>query len=107
MANAYLTPIKEDLFDVAKRLRQIDVNYRLYFNKLLGRFEVHNHAQRGNSLAVVVPYDKLDARTITLVRKTRVENAERLLAEMEKANAKAENDAVSRVVDRCAKEMRL
>lgn len=107
MANAYLTPIKEDLFDVAKRLRQIDVNYRLYFNKLLGRFEVHNHAQRGNSLAVVVPYDKLDARTITLVRKTRVENAKRLLAEMEKANAKAENDAVSRVVDRCAKEMRL
>lgn len=107
MANAYLTPIKDDLFDVAKRLRQIDANYRLYFNKLLGRFEVHNHAQRGNSLAVVVPYDKLDARTITLVRKTRVENAERLLAKMEKANAKAENDAVSRVVDRCAKEMRL
>lgn len=107
MANAYLTPIKEDLFDVAKRLRQIDANYRLYFNQLLGRFEVHNHAQRGNSLAVVVPYDKLDARTITLVRKTRVENAKRLLAEMEKANAKAENDAVSRVVERCAKEMRL
>lgn len=107
MKNAYLIPIKNDLFDISKRLHEMDANYKLYYNRQQGRFEVHNNAQKGDSLAVIVPYDSLDARTVTLVRSTRVENAQRLFEEMEKANAQAENAAVSRVVDRCAKEMKL
>ena len=107
MKKAYLIPVKNDLFDVANRLREIDANYCLYFNKMLGRFEVHNKAQRGNTLAVIVPYKQLDARTIHFVQKTRVENANRLFAEMEKQNAKAESDAVSKARDRDAKEIKL
>ncbi|MBR2974961.1 MAG: hypothetical protein IKC47_04370 [Clostridia bacterium] len=104
---AYLLPIVNDLFDVAKRIAEIDVNYVVYFNKLCSRFEVHNLAQRGDTLAVVVPYDKLDARTITLVRKTRVENAQRLFDEMEKTNNQLQSDALSRAMDRYAKEVNL
>ena len=107
MKQAYLIPVKNDLFDVASRLHEIDANYRLYINKLLNRFEVHNVAQRGNTLAVIVPYRQLDARTIDFVRKTRVENAQRLFAEMEKQNSRAESDAVSNALNRYAKEMKL
>ena len=107
MKQAYLIPITTDLFDIASRLREIDANYKLFFNKLLNRFEVHNQAQRGNTLAVVVPYQQLDARTVHYVRKTRVENAQRLFDEMEKQNALAEKHSVANAVDRYAKEMKL
>ena len=107
MKRAYLVPVINDLFDVANRLHEIDAGYVVYFNKLQNQFEVHNHSQKGSSLALVVPFDELDARTVELARKTRVENAEKLFEEMEKANQLAENNAVSRAVDRCAKEMKL
>ena len=99
--------ITNDLFDVASRLKEIDVGYQIYYNKQLGRFEVHNRFQHGNTLSVVVPFDRLDARTVELVQKTRVENIKTLLAEMEKANEQAEKDATKKAFDRYAKEMKL
>ena len=107
MKQAYLLPITNDVMDVAWSLRQIDDNYRVYYNKLLARYEVHNVRQKGDTLAVIVPFDSLDARTIFFVRRTRVENAQRLFAEMERANAMAENAAVDRAIDRYAKEINL
>lgn len=107
MKGAHLIPIVNDVFDVASRLCEIDAGYVVYYNKLQGRYEVHNNRQKGDSLALVLPFDCLDARTIELVYKTRVENAQRLFAEMERDNQLAEKNAVDRAVDRCAKEMKL
>lgn len=78
--------IENDLFDVAKRLKEIDSNYRLYFNCEKKRFEIFGK----NGLEVVVPFSKLDNRTIVHTRKTRLENKKRLIAEIEKANEIAE-----------------
>ena len=107
MIKAHLIPIVNELFDVASRLREIDSNYVVYFNKLTNGCEVHNHSQKVESLALTLPYDRLDARAVTLARQTRVENAQRLFEEMERANANAEKKAVDRALDRCVKEMKL
>lgn len=77
-----------DLFSIADRLKAIDDGYFVVLDKHTGTYEIHNRFQRGNTFALKVPYPSLDARTVELVRKTRVENAARILAEAERENAK-------------------
>lgn len=83
----YLTVIANDLFDIASRLKEIDDGYFVCYNRKASRYEVHNNRQKGSTFCLAVPYDALDARTVELVRKTRVENACKLLEEMERANS--------------------
>lgn len=80
--------IEHDLFGIADRLRAIDEGYFVVYDTQKHAFEVHNRSQRGNTYALTVPYPCLDARTVTLVRRTRAENARRLFAEMEEENQK-------------------
>ena len=84
----WLMEIKEDLFDIAHRLREIDVRYRVYRNLKLNRFEIHANG----ALQIATPFDRLDARTLDLVRSTRLEYAGRLIEEMDKENAKLKRE---------------
>ena len=78
--------ITNDLFDVAWRLRTVNDDYRVYYNVEKGRYEVHSFKK--NTLEFVVPYGELDARTVEYARYSRVENAERIFADIERHNAK-------------------
>lgn len=80
--------ITNDLFDIAWRLRAVNDDYRVYYNTEKNRYEVHDFKK--NTLQFVVPYDELDARTVEYARYSRVENAERIFAEIERHNAKLE-----------------
>ncbi|MBP3630236.1 MAG: hypothetical protein J6J23_01970 [Clostridia bacterium] len=82
----YLKVIEDDLFGIARRLKEIDNDYFLVFNNLLGRFEVHSNKNIGNTLSVVCPYDRVDARLLSLVRKTARNNASALIKEIEEQN---------------------
>ena len=94
----WLREIKEDLFDIAHRLREIDSRYRVYRNLKLNRFEIHANGV----LQLAAPFDSLDARTLELVRSTRVENADRLIKDMEVRNGELkrarENAARERIL---------
>ena len=79
--------IENDLFGIVARLKSIDDGYFVVYNAQKGAFEVHNSRQRGSTFALSVPYPSLDVRTVRLVQRTRAENAERLLREMEEENA--------------------
>ena len=82
--------IKTHVFDIPARLREIDHNYFVVFNTDNQKFEVHSRAQKGNTLCVTLPYDSLDARCIDLVLKTRIENLDKILAEIDEKNRKLE-----------------
>ena len=87
-----LREIKEDLFDIARRLREIDDRYILYRNLRLNRFEIHANG----ALQIVVPFEKLDARTVELARSTRLEYADKLVRKMDEENdrlQRAQNEA--------------
>lgn len=84
-----------DLFGVADRLKEIDKDYFIFFSYRRHRFEVHNRAQKGSTLCLVLPFDRLDERTVRLVRKTRVENAARLLEETERENEKTRKKSLA------------
>ena len=91
----WLREIKEDLFDIAHRLREIDDRYRVYRNLKLNRFEIHANGV----LQLAAPFDRLDARTLELVRSTRLEYAENLIKDMDRHNG-----ALKKVEENAARE---
>ncbi len=87
-----------DLFGVADRIKEIDSDYFIFYSYRHRRFEVHSRAQKGSTLCLVLPYDRLDERTVRLVRKTRVENARRLFLEMEEENERKRRDELKNAI---------
>ena len=91
----YKTPVVTNVFWIPERLREIDDGYFVLRNHETKRFEIHHRGQPHNTYCLTVPYDELDERTLDLVQKTRICNAEKLLSAMEEHNqkiAKQQND---------------
>lgn len=93
-----LIKITNDLYDVAWRLKAIRDTYEIYYNAASCRYEVHDTAQFGNTLAFVVPYDELDCRTVSYALKTRRENADEIFEEIERDNERLEKSYYSKCV---------
>lgn len=91
-----LIPVDADLYSIGERLKEIDGRYRLFYNARLGRYEIH----ASGALQMTVPRGELDARVITRVRKTRVERADELMREIERACAAAETAAAKTASER-------
>lgn len=98
-----LQPIQNDLFDIAYRVKEIDSNYYIVFNKIKKRFEVHNSGQK-DSYCLTVPYDELDARTLDFVNKTKIENAEKLYREMDLHNEMVKKEECKKIFDKAMYE---
>ncbi len=100
-----LIEIKNDTFNVVDRLKAIDSDYVVFFNKRLNRFELHTANGRGTVLSLVLPYSSLDVRAVNLALYTRRERSEKLYAEIENSNRKAEQKRVNDVIERAVEEM--
>lgn len=87
-----LTEIRNDVFDIAERLKEIDPSYRVFYSGNKGRFELHGGREQG--LIMTLPFDRLDVRTVEHVRRTRIERLRQELAEMEEQNRRAEESAM-------------
>ena len=77
-----------DLFDIVGRIKSIDASYFVVRDFKFKRFEVHSNSQKGDTLCLVVPYDRLDARTLSLTVQSRVERIDKLMKEAQKSNEK-------------------
>ncbi len=90
-----LIPIEKDVFSVADRLKEVDERYRVYRNTLAHRFEVYV----GEALQFVVPFQKLDARTVEYARKTRIERVNKIVQELDKENDLLEKRKNRAIID--------
>lgn len=79
--------IKDDLFDICKRIRQIDAKYFILFNLKTKKYEVH-YRRAKNTYELTLPFANLDARAVEYVQKTRIEHSRQIYAEIEKQNQK-------------------
>ncbi len=90
-----LQEIKNDLFDISSRLKEINQAYRLFYNNIKKRYEVFAKG----ALQFVVPFDKLDQRTLAHAINTRIENADNLIEQISINNKllekQANDDAIS------------
>lgn len=91
--------ITDNVFDIPSRLREVDRGYFVLLNRRSGNFEVHHTENIGSTYCLTIPYKELDSRTIDLVQQTRVENAEKLIAEMEARNEKREKSKENNMKD--------
>lgn len=96
--------LMHDVFNISKRIKEIDKYYYIVFNTLAKKFEVHNSMQIGSSFCLTLPFDELDERTIDYVYKTKSENIDKILEQIEKENKLRESadksSTLSQVYDR-------
>jgi len=78
--------ITDDLLDIAGRLYEIDPQYQLYRNNELDRFELW----WCDKFNLIIPYDRLDERTVNLVLTTRRENADEISKKIDEQNEELE-----------------
>ena len=95
-----LERIEHDLFDIASRLKEVDERYELYFNKSLGRYEIFANGV----LQIAVPFDRLDARTVEFARKTRLENLQKLIENIDRENALLDEMKRKQTIEDCLKK---
>lgn len=81
--------LKHDLFFILKRLKKINKNYFICFNKNLKNFEVHFKNQRGGTFCLCAG-KQLDAGAIKKTYLTQAKNAKKLFKEIERNNKKIE-----------------
>ena len=84
--------VTNDVFFVADRIKDIDKNYFIVFNAIKQKFEVHNLMQLGGSYCFTIPYDSLDERTIEYTLKTRRENIDKIIQELDLENEKLQKN---------------
>lgn len=93
--------ITDDLFYIADRLKEIDNRYEVFFDTEKQKFVIYALGKP----QCVIPYDKLDVRTLDYVYKTRRENAEKLLMELEKSNLTKEKESLKKTHDEFENEV--
>ncbi len=91
--------IDNDPFYITERLRDIDENYFLVFNNIKHTFELHNSSQKDSTFALTLPFDCLDERTVFLARKTRKQNFDKLIDEMDSYNDKLKKNLLNHAID--------
>lgn len=90
--------IESDLFNISKRIKSIDKKYFVVFNKAKQKFEVH-YKRNKNTYELTIPYETLDARAVEFVRKTRMQNKQKIFEEIEKSNAELEKRNTKRIIE--------
>jgi len=81
-----LIEIKNDVYNISKRIKKIDKDYIVFYNTSKNKFEIHNLGQIGGSYCLTLPFDSLDERTIKHVRKTSSANIDEILEKIENEN---------------------
>lgn len=91
--------IKNDIFNIAKRLKSIDKKYFIVFNNDRNKYEVH-YSRAKNTYELTIPYETLDARTINFVLKTRIQNKQKIFEEIENSNKKLEQQNIKNLIEK-------
>ena len=81
--------IKDDLFGIEKRLKEIDDGYFVLYNVLKNCFEIHNKYQK-NTYCLTLPYGELDSRCIDYVNSTSVDVFDNIIEDIDKNNQSVE-----------------
>lgn len=79
--------VKDDVLDIVNRIKQIDSSYFIIYDTNKNIYELHCLEQPLSTFCLTL-YDKLDERSVNKTLKTRKQNKDALIEEIEKNNAK-------------------
>lgn len=92
-------PILGGVFDIPKRLREIDPGYFIIINRRTRRYEIHHEEQPHTTFCLEIPYDELDDRTLSLVRETMISKVGDILSVIDENNSRIEKTADTEIMD--------
>lgn len=96
-----LTEIRNDVFGIVDRIKSIDGEYRVYYDGDERKFCLYHRKDR----LLNFPYRELDERAVAYVVKTRRENIEQLLEEIDRNNEKIRIDGLKHARDKFEDEV--
>ena len=99
-------PVIGSVYDIPARLKEIIPSLFVMFNTRTQRFEVHDAAQDGMTLACELPFDELDARAVEYVRERHVSRLEQVAAEIDRYNERLEKSAYDKHMDKANYRMK-
>ena len=82
----YTKKINHDMFNISRRIKQIDKGYFVVFNYRSNKWEVHHKDGVRGTYCLTSPYKKLDNRLIDYVYKTSLVHNSNLLKDIEANN---------------------
>ena len=77
--------INDDVYFICQRIKEIDKSYHILYNLSRHCYEVHSFEQK-DSYCFSVPFGQLDERTLQFAYRTRRENQDKIIREIEKSN---------------------
>ncbi|MBE5757471.1 MAG: hypothetical protein E7345_00885 [Clostridiales bacterium] len=84
-----LIKIDEDLFDICKRIKEIDDGYFVVYNTNKLRYELHYKNQE-NTYCLTCPYENLDVRFVDLVLFSSINNIDKIIDDIDNNNVDIE-----------------
>ena len=99
--------IESDVFDIAKRVLDIDKNYFILFDTKKNKYELHRYNQ-GSTYCLTCPYDNLDSRFLDLIYLTDVRFIDKIVDDIDKNNEiveKKAKDSISNQSDYMLREI--
>ena len=82
--------ITSDTYFISDRVKEIDRGYFIVWNSDKNRYEVHHRDSKPDTFCLAIPYKELDERTLTYIHKTKIQNIDKLLQEIDNNNARLE-----------------
>lgn len=94
--------IEYDPCFIRQRLTEIDDSYFLVYDIRRHAYEVHSSDQGSYTFCFTVPFDCLDERTLTHALRTRSQNQETLIRELDAYNEKLHKENMKKAVEKAA-----
>lgn len=89
-------PVVSHALDIPARLKALDEGFFVMLNVRTQKFEIWRRDGEDGVLECVLPYDRLDERTVRHAREYRAERMEQLMREAEEHNRRLEAEAQRR-----------
>lgn len=83
--------IESDVFDIIKRIKEIDDGYFVLYDAEKDKFELHNSKQI-NTYCLTCPFDNLDSRLLDCVLYSSIGNIDKIIEEIDNNNEHIENN---------------
>ncbi|MBE7076970.1 MAG: hypothetical protein E7374_03685 [Clostridiales bacterium] len=93
--------IEFDVYEISKRIKEIDRGYYIVYDTLKDVFEIHNSLQKDTSYCLTLPYKQLDNRTLKYVCVTKSSNIEKIIEKIDNDNKVQENADKIGVFSQC------
>lgn len=90
--------INTNVFNIVKRIKQINENFFVCFNLTTKKYEIHNKSNK-NTFCYTVPFNQLDYRVLPYLIKNLKKSAKEIFLEIEENNQKIEKQNVNKIKD--------